>query len=83
MFIWAVAWRRSVWDWHNSWLGLVLSCSITTVITQCVKVAVGRPRPDLINRCQPIADAANLVPYGLATMQRVCTVTTGHIIDDG
>ncbi|KAJ7905351.1 hypothetical protein B0H14DRAFT_5211 [Mycena olivaceomarginata] len=36
------------------WLGLVLGLSITGSITQFVKITVGRPRPDLIDRCQPI-----------------------------
>ncbi|GAA5929139.1 uncharacterized protein JCM15063_004063 [Sporobolomyces koalae] len=76
-------WRRSFWDVHNGVLGLLLSVSITTVATQVIKVCVGRPRPDMISRCQPIEGAANLPVYGLATAARVCTVQTGHIIDDG
>ncbi|GAA6063454.1 hypothetical protein JCM10212_002537 [Sporobolomyces blumeae] len=76
-------WRRSFWDVHNGILGLLLSVSITTVFTQVVKICVGRPRPDAIDRCQPVEGAANLAVYGLATVQRVCTVKTGHIIDDG
>ncbi|GAA5931405.1 hypothetical protein JCM3775_005016 [Rhodotorula graminis] len=78
----ALIWRRSFWDWHNGWLGLLLSVSLTTVFTQAVKVTVGRPRPDLIDRCQPVADAANRAVYGLATVA-VCTVQSGHTIDDG
>lgn len=61
----------------------LLSVSITTVATQVIKVCVGRPRPDMISRCQPIEGAADLPVYGLSTMARVCTVQTGHIIDDG
>ncbi|GAA5841685.1 hypothetical protein JCM3766R1_005151 [Sporobolomyces carnicolor] len=83
IIITSLGWRRSFWDCHNGILGLLLSVSITTVATQVIKVCVGRPRPDLIDRCQPIEGAANLPVYGLATMSRVCTVTTGHIIDDG
>ncbi|BGP49137.1 hypothetical protein JCM10450v2_005018 [Rhodotorula kratochvilovae] len=78
----AVIWRRSFWDWHNGWLGLLLSVSLTTVFTQAVKVTVGRPRPDMIDRCQPVEGAANRAVYGLATID-ICTVQTGHIIDDG
>ncbi|PIL24044.1 hypothetical protein GSI_13795 [Ganoderma sinense ZZ0214-1] len=50
---------RSLWDWHSSWLGWLLSCSITGAITQFTKITVGRPRPDVIDRCQPIAGAAD------------------------
>ncbi|GAA6006023.1 hypothetical protein JCM11491_004093 [Sporobolomyces phaffii] len=79
----ALLWRRSFWDLHNGILGLLLSVSITTVATQVIKVCVGRPRPDMLDRCQPIEGAANLPVYGLATVARVCTVQTGNIIDDG
>jgi len=72
-----------LWDVHHGVLGLVLSCSLTTTVTEIVKVCVGRPRPDLIARCQPIAGAANASPYGLSTVVSACSVTTGHIIDDG
>ncbi|POY71007.1 hypothetical protein BMF94_5932 [Rhodotorula taiwanensis] len=78
----ALIWRRSFWDCHSAILGLLLSVSLTTVFTQVVKVCVGRPRPDLIDRCQPVQGAANAAVYGLATVA-VCTVQTGHIIDDG
>ncbi|GJN91328.1 hypothetical protein Rhopal_004349-T1 [Rhodotorula paludigena] len=78
----ALIWRRSFWDWHSGWLGLLLSVSLTTVFTQVVKVTVGRPRPDLIDRCQPVEGAANAPVYGLATWE-ICTVQSGHIFDDG
>lgn len=64
-----------------------------------VKITVGRPRPgqpsprsrsnradrpaDLLDRCQPIADAANLIPYGLATATRVCTTLGSKELNDG
>lgn len=57
--------------------GLFLSCSITTVATQVIKVTVGRPRPDMLARCQPIAGAVNAAVYGLSTWD-ICTVRTGH-----
>lgn len=75
----ALIWRRSFWDCHSAILGLLLSVSLTTVFTQVVKVCVGRPRPDLIDRCQPVQGAANAAVYGLATVA-VCTVQTGHIM---
>ncbi|KAI5481815.1 hypothetical protein MNV49_000092 [Pseudohyphozyma bogoriensis] len=75
-------WRRSIWDVHNGILGLLLAVCITTSITEMIKISVGRPRPDMLDRCQPIAGAANASPYGLATIA-VCAVQTGKIIDDG
>lgn len=36
---------QSLWDLHNSWLGLTLSLTLTGLISNLVKVCVGRPRP--------------------------------------
>lgn len=47
--------RRSVVDVHNGVLGLLLAFSLTIVITDILKLLGGRPRPDIIDRCQPIA----------------------------
>ncbi|KAI5475137.1 hypothetical protein MNV49_001881 [Pseudohyphozyma bogoriensis] len=74
--------QRSFWDAHNSALGLILSLGLTTTITNLIKVTVGRPRPDIIDRCQPIAGAVDPSPYGLSNLS-ICTVKIGHIIDDG
>ncbi|KAF7338411.1 putative diacylglycerol pyrophosphate phosphatase 1 [Mycena venus] len=52
---------RSWWDLHNSLLGLILGLSITGSITQFTKLTVGRPRPDLIDRCQPIPGSVDPV----------------------
>lgn len=64
---------RSVWDLHNGLLGFVLANALTVTITTIVKVTVGRPRPDLIDRCQPAPGSANAIPYGLVT-DIICTV---------
>ncbi|KAL6300545.1 phosphatidic acid phosphatase type 2/haloperoxidase [Sparassis latifolia] len=72
---------RSWWDLHNSVLGLALSLSMTGVITQFVKMTVGRPRPDLIARCIPAAGAVD-PPYGLATVT-ICTQTNKAMLKDG
>ncbi|PVG02718.1 acid phosphatase/Vanadium-dependent haloperoxidase [Serendipita vermifera] len=73
---------RSWWDLHNSWLGLVFSLSLTGAVSQVVKVFVGRPRPDLIARCQPIQGAVNAAVYGLST-SKICTQTDVFIMRDG
>lgn len=72
---------RSWVDFHHSALGLLLSYTITGSITQLLKVAVGRPRPDVISRCQPIPGSVDPV-YGLSTVD-ICTQTVKHILDDG
>jgi len=63
---------RSFWDWHVASLGLILAQAITWVVTDCIKLTVGRPRPDLIARCKPFEGAMNAAQYGLATWA-VCT----------
>ncbi|KAJ0771018.1 putative phosphatidic acid phosphatase type 2/haloperoxidase, phospholipid phosphatase [Helianthus annuus] len=45
--------RRDVYDLHHAVLGLLFSVFITGVITEAVKDAVGRPRPDFFWRCFP------------------------------
>ncbi|UZJ56893.1 hypothetical protein CBS101457_006213 [Exobasidium rhododendri] len=74
---------RSVWDLNAGLLGFVLSHAITLTATTVVKVTVGRPRPDLIDRCQPRPGSANATPYGLVT-QAICTTDLGsHLLRDG
>ncbi|KAK6931549.1 Phosphatidic acid phosphatase type 2/haloperoxidase, partial [Dillenia turbinata] len=45
--------RRDVYDLHHAILGLLFSALITGVITDAIKDAVGRPRPDFFWRCFP------------------------------
>ncbi|KAH7882700.1 phosphatidic acid phosphatase type 2/haloperoxidase [Phlebopus sp. FC_14] len=72
---------RSWWDFHHSTLGLWLSITMTGSITQIVKVTVGRPRPDLISRCQPPLGSQDPL-FGLSTAA-ICTQTSKHILEDG
>lgn len=72
---------RSWVDLHHSTLGLLLSLTMTGSITQIVKVAVGRPRPDVISRCMPIPGSVDPV-YGLSTID-ICTQTVTDILEDG
>ncbi|KAL1553615.1 putative lipid phosphate phosphatase 3, chloroplastic [Salvia divinorum] len=45
--------RNDVYDLHHSVLGLLFSVLITGVLTDAIKDAVGRPRPDFFWRCFP------------------------------
>ncbi|XP_057993449.1 lipid phosphate phosphatase 2 isoform X2 [Hevea brasiliensis] len=45
--------RRDIYDLHHAILGLVYSVLVTAVITDSIKNAVGRPRPDFFWRCFP------------------------------
>ncbi|KAL1748066.1 phosphatidic acid phosphatase type 2/haloperoxidase [Schizophyllum fasciatum] len=72
---------RSWWDLHASWLGVVLGLSLTGAVTQFAKVTVGRPRPDVIDRCQPRPGSADPV-YGLSN-HTICTQTDHDVLRDG
>lgn len=45
--------RKDVYDLHHAILGLLFSVLVTAVITNAIKDAVGRPRPDFFWRCFP------------------------------
>ncbi|EEF34324.1 putative lipid phosphate phosphatase 3, chloroplastic isoform X2 [Ricinus communis] len=45
--------RRDIYDLHHAILGLLYSILVTAVITDSIKNAVGRPRPDFFWRCFP------------------------------
>ncbi|CAA2978814.1 zinc finger CCCH domain-containing 14 [Olea europaea subsp. europaea] len=45
--------RRDVYDLHHALLGILFSILITGVLTDVIKDAVGRPRPDFFWRCFP------------------------------
>ncbi|KAM7484598.1 hypothetical protein LguiA_000607 [Lonicera macranthoides] len=45
--------RRDVYDLHHSILGLLFAMLLTGVLTDAIKNAVGRPRPDFFWRCFP------------------------------
>ncbi|KAF2088785.1 PAP2-domain-containing protein [Saccharata proteae CBS 121410] len=54
-------WRRKLWELNVGWMGLALSVATAFLITQGMKNLFGKPRPDLLDRCQP--DVANLANY--------------------
>ena len=49
----AKALKRKLWEWNAAWLGLGLSLAVAFFITDGTKNLVGKPRPDLLARCNP------------------------------
>ncbi|KAK0228408.1 phosphatidic acid phosphatase type 2/haloperoxidase [Armillaria fumosa] len=72
---------RSWWDLHNGTLGLILGLALTGSITQFTKITVGRPRPDVVDRCQPLAGAVD-PPFGLSNYT-ICQQQDNAIMRDG
>lgn len=52
---------------------------LTAFLTDVIKNAVGRPRPDLLDRCQP---TQNTKPNVLVNIE-VCTTPNSHKLQDG
>ncbi|RWA13139.1 hypothetical protein EKO27_g1936 [Xylaria grammica] len=71
--------RASFHKHHNTVLGLAIALILTSFLTDIVKNAVGRPRPDLIARCKPVSGTK---PDMLVTID-VCTETNHHTLHDG
>ncbi|KAF9998897.1 hypothetical protein BGZ80_008319 [Entomortierella chlamydospora] len=62
----SVFYRKSYTDLHNGFLGLFLAQALVLIVTDSVKIAVGRPRPDFLDRCLSLYDNAyNGTPLGL------------------
>lgn len=64
---------------HVAVLGLAIGMILTTFLTDVVKNTVGRPRPDLLARCQPKAGT----PHDQLVSIEVCTETGHHRLHDG
>ena len=79
LIAWALVIRPGTHKSHVTILGWFISLILTLFITDLVKNAVGRPRPDLIARCKP---APGTPDHQLVTFE-VCTETDHHVLHDG
>ncbi|CAO3646016.1 unnamed protein product [Cunninghamella blakesleeana] len=78
----SLGYKRSIHDFHSGVLGLCLSLSISIIFTQAVKITVGRPRPDFLDRCQPPPGTVD-PPYGLSNYT-ICTIPyDSYLMKDG
>ncbi|KIW45554.1 uncharacterized protein PV06_03935 [Exophiala oligosperma] len=79
ILLWAVVFRPGFHKAHVTLLGLFISVFLTSLLTDIVKNAVGRPRPDLIARCKPKLGTPE---HELVTIS-VCTESKYHTLQDG
>ncbi|KAI8638532.1 phosphatidic acid phosphatase type 2/haloperoxidase [Parasitella parasitica] len=74
--------KRSIHDFHSGVLGLCLGLAMTIMLTDVIKVTAGRPRPDMLSRCQPPADAVD-PRFGLTGVSVCTTDIYSHAMIDG
>lgn len=79
LLLWALISQPGVHKAHVSILGLLVSLMLAAFLTNVVKNAVGRPRPDLIARCLP---KKGTPAHDLVTFE-VCTQDNLHRLHDG
>lgn len=56
--------RRKFWEWNVGWMGLALALAGTWMATQGLKTLMGKPRPDLLARCNP--DVRKIADYAVS-----------------
>ncbi|ODH49552.1 hypothetical protein GX48_04339 [Paracoccidioides brasiliensis] len=77
--LWAVIIRPEVHFAHVSVLGLLVTLALTSFLTNIIKNAVGRPRPDLLSRCSPKKGT----PDHLLVTLDVCGEPDSHKLHEG
>ncbi|OAA39717.1 PAP2 domain containing protein [Metarhizium rileyi] len=85
-------WKRKMWELHVGWLGLLMAVSSAFFFISGIKNMCGKPRPDLLSRCEPdIANAARYIVGGFVKEATAATLYSGDIckqanrkkLDDG
>ncbi|KAI4721113.1 acid phosphatase/Vanadium-dependent haloperoxidase [Aureobasidium sp. EXF-10727] len=86
-------WKRKLWEFNAGWMGLGLSFALAFFITTGIKNLIGKPRPDLLARCQPDLNdiAAHVVGgYGQDISQKwtlvsssICTQPDRKVLNEG
>jgi membrane-associated phospholipid phosphatase len=74
--------KDRLWELNCGILGLLLAEGAAFVITGSLKNLCGKPRPDLIARCQPFEGALDPPVFGLSN-STICTQTNKAIMADG
>jgi membrane-associated phospholipid phosphatase len=78
--------KSRLWELNCGVLGLLLGVGASFVITGALKNAIGKPRPDLFDRCKPRLEDMNafLVTGNYSLVGHdICTQTDNAILKDG
>lgn len=88
----SLIWRRKLWELHIGWLGLASSLVAAWFITNGMKNLFGKPRPDLLSRCEPdleniakyvVGGIAGAVSNGQLVSADICKSKDHSKLDDG
>ena len=84
--------KRKLWEWNAGWMGLAFSYVVAFIVTNGIKEVLGKPRPNLLARCNPdIARRLNATAGGIGDQieegihlfdWRICR-NTGALLDEG
>ncbi|ODA76592.1 hypothetical protein RJ55_07862 [Drechmeria coniospora] len=88
----SLVWKRKLWELHVGLLGLLMAVGSSFFFISGMKNMCGKPRPDLLSRCQP--DIANASSYQVGGFRGesnasllysgdICTQTDKYKLDDG
>jgi len=67
----ALVWRYKAWEWNAGWMGLGVSLAGVYMVTQGLKDLMGKPRPDLLARCNP--DLSKIAVFAVGGLGRQMT----------
>jgi membrane-associated phospholipid phosphatase len=73
--------KDRLWELNCGILGLLLANGAAYIITGTFKNTIGKPRPDLIDRCQPSV-TTDPQPFGLSN-STICKQTDKSLLNDG
>ncbi|KAL2870731.1 phosphatase PAP2 family protein [Aspergillus lucknowensis] len=79
LMVWAAILRPNPHKVQVTILGFLTALMLTSLLTDIIKNAVGRPRPDLISRCMPRKGT----PESTLVEWTVCTQSNAHILQEG
>lgn len=89
----SLIWRRRLWEWNTAWMGLGVAVAGAFMVTEGLKDLAGKPRPDLLARCNP--DLSNVNKYRVGGLGgalseavivvdwHICQQTDQHVLRDG
>ena len=85
--------QRKLWEWNAGWMGLAVAIAVSFLITSGTKQVVGKPRPNLLARCDPdvsrlpnstLGGIGNQTDEGIHLVSwTICRQTDMSLLDEG